>query len=378
MRDKLLVVFCCACSFAFAQPVNCDTIAKPLSQKDKKKRDRKLSKELESPYRIWEARDAAYIITDAERKALHRLSNDAERESFVEQFWLRRDPTPDTEENEFKEEHYRRIAYANERFASGVPGWKTDRGMIYIRFGPPDEIDSHPSGGSYQGTPQEGGQMTTFPFERWRYRHIDDVGNNVEIEFVDQTMTGEYRIDPTEKNALLHTPMGQQQLPAGAMHPRDEFAPLELLHNLGKPPAVHYRDLEALVTSSVRFNTLPMKVRTDFIPVTPASIYTNFSVQFDRADLQFQEKEGIAKATVNLYGRISTMSRRVVNVFEDVVSLDGQSALGAVYIKRRCRWPRAGIGSTLAPKTLRAGPPEATKLRSTFRDSKRTNFRPAH
>src|SRR5258708_3125274 len=336
MHFKSLAVFCAACFLAAAQQPQRDTIAKPLSEKEQKKREQELRKELPSAYAIWETTDVAYIITDEERQAFHRLSNDEERDTFIEQFWLRRDPTPDTEENEFKEEHYRRIAYANERFASGIDGWKTDRGMIYIKFGARDEIDSHPSGGSYQGTPPEGGQMTTFPFERWRYRHIDDVGTNVEIEFVDRTMTGEYRltIDPTEKNALLHTPVGQQQqLPTGAQAFRDEFATLELVHNLEKQPAVHYLDLEAMVTTSVRFNTLPMKVRTDFLPVTSASIYTNITVQFDRGDLQFQQKDGLAKATVNLYGRISTMSRRVVNVFEDVVSVEGPSAPSAVYQK---------------------------------------------
>jgi GWxTD domain-containing protein len=336
MREKLLVVFCCVISFAIAQPVQRDTIAKPLSQKDKKKRDRKLSRELESPYLIWKNVDVVYIITDDERKALDGLSNDAERETFVEQFWLRRDPTPDTEENEYKEEHYRRIAYANERFASGIPGWKTDRGRIYIKYGPPDEVDSHPSGGSYQRTQEEGGgQGQAFPFETWRYRHIDDVGTNIVIEFVDRTMSGEYRltIDPTEKDALQHTPAAPQQLPTGATAFRDEFAPLELLHNLGKPAAVKYRDLEATVNTSVRYNTLPMRVRTDFIPVTPASIYTNVTLQFDRRDLQFQQKDGVAKATINLYGRISTMSRRVVSVFEDVISVEGLSELSAVYQK---------------------------------------------
>ena len=132
MRDKLLVVFCCARLFAIAQPPQAETITKPLSQKEKKKRDEKLRRELESPYKIWLNVDVAYIITDEERRAFNGLSNDAERESFIEQFWLRRDPTPDTEENEFKEEHYRRIAYANERFASGIPGWKTDRGRTLV------------------------------------------------------------------------------------------------------------------------------------------------------------------------------------------------------------------------------------------------------
>ena len=132
-----------------------------------------------------------------ERAAFKRLSTDGERENFIEQFWLKRDPTPDTIENEFKEEHYRRIAYANDRFASQLPGWKTDRGRIYITFGPPDELESHPSG--VQGSN---------PYEIWRYRWIEGIGTNVQIEFVDTSMTGEYRMttDPTEKDALLAAP----------------------------------------------------------------------------------------------------------------------------------------------------------------------------
>jgi GWxTD domain-containing protein len=165
MRDKLLVVVFSLCSFAIAQPPQADTIAKPLSTKEKKARDRKLRRELESPYKIWVNQDVVYIISNEERQAFNNLSNDAERESFIEQFWLRRDPTPDTQENEFKEEHYRRIAYVNDHFASGIPGWKTDRGRTYIVYGPPDEIDSHPSGGTYQ-LPQDqgGGQSQAFPF----------------------------------------------------------------------------------------------------------------------------------------------------------------------------------------------------------------------
>jgi GWxTD domain-containing protein len=184
-----------------------ETIAKPLSDKEKRKRDEKLRKELETPYRKWLNEDVAYIITDEERTAFKRLQTDEERESFIENFWLRRDPTPDTVENEFKEEHYRRIAYANENFASGIPGWKADRGRIYITYGPPDEKDTHPSGGTYERPPEEGGGTTsTFPFEQWRYRYIEGMGNDVTIEFVDPTMAGEYRMtmDPSEKDALLY------------------------------------------------------------------------------------------------------------------------------------------------------------------------------
>jgi GWxTD domain-containing protein len=188
-----------------------ETVAKPLTEKQQKKRDEKLRKELMTPYKKWLNEDVLYIITDEERKAFSRFNTDEEREQFIEGFWLRRDPTPDTQENEYKEEHYRRIAYANERYASGIPGWKTDRGMTYIRFGPPDEIESHPSGGTYERPYEEGGGTTsTYPFERWRYRYLEGVGmqTDIEIEFVDKTMTGEYRMtmDPSEKDALLYVP----------------------------------------------------------------------------------------------------------------------------------------------------------------------------
>jgi GWxTD domain-containing protein len=145
---------------------------------------------LVTPYTKWLNEDVAYIITDQERAAFKRLPTDEEREHFIEQFWLRRDPTPGTPKNEFKEEHYRRIAYTNQHYADAhIPGWKTDRGRIYITFGPPDELESHPSGGA----------TVTFPFEQWRYRLIDGVGTNVIIEFVDRTRTGEYRMtrDPS-------------------------------------------------------------------------------------------------------------------------------------------------------------------------------------
>src|SRR5271165_2663441 len=224
MRAARLCIFCLAvsllvCVFAIAQQDDnkksdkkaktVETISRPMTDKERKAKDKQLRKELATPYRRWLNEDVTYIITDEERSAFMRLQTDEEREQFVENFWLRRDPTPDTEENEYREEHYRRIAYANDRFASGIPGWKTDRGMIYIKYGPADEIESHPSGGSYERPYEEGGGTTsTYPFEQWRYRYIDDIGNNIEIEFVDPTMSGEYHMtmDPSEKDALLYVP----------------------------------------------------------------------------------------------------------------------------------------------------------------------------
>ena len=164
---------------------------------------------MSKPYKKWLDEDVAYIITDEERAAFKQLSNDEERDNFIEAFWQRRDPTPDTEENEFKEEHYQRIAYANEHFAAGIPGWKTDRGRIYIVFGKADEIESHPSGGTYERPMEEGGgETSTFPFEQWRYRYIEGIGQEVIIEFVDTCMCGEYHMtmDRSEKDALLMTP----------------------------------------------------------------------------------------------------------------------------------------------------------------------------
>src|SRR5437870_13435429 len=245
-----------------------ETVAKPLTEKQKRKREDKLRKELETPYRKWITEDVTYIITDEERTSFKRLSTDEEREQFIEGFWLRRDPTPDTIENEFKEEHYRRIAYANEHYASGIPGWKADRGKIYIMYGPADEVDSHPSGGTYERPPEEGGGSTsTYPWEKWRYRYLQDIGENIELEFVDPTGSGEYHLtmDPSEKDALLHVPgAGLSQLESMGMASKtdrftrsdgtnlptslggqsanmNEFNRLEQYSKAFKPPAVKYK-----------------------------------------------------------------------------------------------------------------------------------------
>jgi GWxTD domain-containing protein len=326
-----------------------ETVAKPMSEKDRKKKEARLKKELETPWKKWQNEDVAYIITDEERKAFKQFQTDEEREQFVESFWLRRDPTPDTVENEFKEEHYRRIAYANEHYASGIPGWKSDRGRIYITFGPADEIESHPSGGSYQRPAAEGGGTTsTYPFEDWRYRYIEGIGNDVIIEFVDPTMTGEYRMtmDPSEKDALLYVPnagltlseqMGLSTKTArfqrtdgthlgtplgGTPASMNQFTRLEQFAKLQKPPAIKFKDLEAVVNSRITFNVLPMLVRIDYIRVTETSVLANITVQFDNKDLQFQSKEGLQKSVVNMLGRVTTMTRRPVTNFEKSLEIN--------------------------------------------------------
>ena len=186
-----------------------DPLKRQRSDKERFKAQKALRQELKGTYKTWLNQDVPYIITDEERKAFQSLSNDEERDAFIEQFWLRRNPNPDSPENEFREEHYRRIAYANEHFAAGKPGWKTDRGHIYIAFGKPDSIDSHPSGGTYQRPMEEGGgETSTFPFEVWHYRYLEGIGDNIDLEFVDTCQCGDYHftIDRSEKDALLHVP----------------------------------------------------------------------------------------------------------------------------------------------------------------------------
>jgi GWxTD domain-containing protein len=136
--------------------------------------------QLGTAYQKWLNEEVAYIITAEERRDFLALKSDAERLQFIEKFWLRRDPTPDTKENEFKEEHYRRIAYANEHFASSVQGWQTDRGRIYIVYGPPDEIEDH--------------KAENPPRQVWRYRWADGLGTDVKVEFTDPGKTGDYRM----------------------------------------------------------------------------------------------------------------------------------------------------------------------------------------
>jgi GWxTD domain-containing protein len=376
----ILAVFAITVDHAHAQTG--ETISKPLTDKQKKKKAEKLRKELEAPYRKWLEEDVVYIITDEERHAFKGLLTDEEREQFIEQFWLRRDPTPDTEENEFKEEHYRRIAYANERFASGFAGWKMDRGRIYIMYGPPDEITSQPAGGMYERPPEEGGGTTqTYPFEQWRYRYIEGIGTDVNIEFVDTTLTNEFHMtmDPSEKDALLYVPgagltlseqmglssksqdrfytrgdgtrMGQ---PIGGYAPasQNEFSRLEQFAKLQKPPAIKFKDLEAAVTSHISYHMLPLKVQTDYVKVTNSSVLTNITLQIENNDLQFKLRNGVQEAAVNVYGRITTMTRRTVNVFEDTVTLDTPSEQLQAYLLLR-RWSLYQKSIPLAPGIYR-------------------------
>ena len=333
-------------AMALAILVAAGSLAVAQSQKqaqDPTEKPRNVKPELKKAYKDWLDKDVTYIITDEEKKAFKKLATDDERERFIEEFWRRRDPDPDTDENEFKEEYYERIAYANENFASGIPGWKTDRGRIWIMYGKPDGRETHPMGGSYDRPSYEGGGNTsTYPFETWFYRYIPGVGSGIEIEFVDPTGSGEYRIarNPNEKDALLMIPGGgltlseqlgltdraDRILNNGLSQGRfvreqdNPFSRLQLIADLSRPPQVKFNDLATMVgTGVIEDNPLNFDVRVDFFRQSDERVITAFTIQTENKDLVFTDSGGLQQARINIFGKVTSVAGRRVTIFEDPV-----------------------------------------------------------
>ncbi len=296
-------------------------------------------------YKRWLTEDALYIISEEERSVFLALTTDEERENFIDQFWARRSSDPREGSNEFKIEHYRRIAYANEHFASGVPGWKTDRGRTYILFGEPDGKESHPSGGSYQREFWEGGGSTSvYPFERWRYRHIDGVGDDVELEFVDKTFTNEYRLamSAEEKDMLLNVPNAglteneelglsnkEDRVNYGGMmqetFQRSKDAPFERMaryFNVQRPPQLKFNDLKAVVSTRVTYNQLPYSMRTDFIRLSSDKVLVPITIEINNSDLEFKKELQFNRASVNVYGNVTDLRGMIRAEFENTISAE--------------------------------------------------------
>jgi GWxTD domain-containing protein len=332
-----------------------DPLKRPMSDDEKRKQQKALRAELKGVYKKWVDEDVRWIITDQELQAFKSLSNDEERDQFIENFWLRRNPNPDSPENEFREEHYARIAYANDHFAAGKPGWRTDRGHIYIAYGKPDNIDSHPSGGSYDRPIEEGGGTTsTFPFEIWHYRYLEGIGDNVDIEFVDTCMCGDYHmtIDRSEKDALKHVPGAGQTLyeqsgqskqadrfsggleelgagPLSSQNQSKQFDRLDRFAKLMAPPEIKFKDLESFMTTSKILTGPPFlfDVRTDYVKVTNDTILVPVTLQIRNQDITFTNKDGVAMGTVNILGRVSNLNHKAIQTFEDTVSVQVPSEL---------------------------------------------------
>jgi GWxTD domain-containing protein len=358
--------------------------AKELT-KEERQRQKAIQKEMESPYKKWINGPIGYIITPQERAAFKNLTTDEERDRFIEEFWQRRNPNPGSAENQFKEEFYRRIAYANEHFSSGIAGWQTDRGHIYIMYGPPDEIDSHPSGGSYvpdpNSLPYTGGNadttMVTYPFEDWTYNYIPGVGSNIVLEFVDPSMTGEYHLtmNPCEKDALAQSnqdmtgcsgavAIGSIWNPSLVISPSqlnyaagpgggadvsstmmstdyNEFNRLDLFSKIFQPPETEFNALKSEVTSTVTAQLLPFSVRTDYIKITDDTVLTPITIQVPNREMQFENKDGVMHAVLDIYGQLSTIGGRVANTFEQSVAVDVPQHDFQSYVQQKSVYQRA-------------------------------------
>ena len=298
-------------------------------------------------FRKWLREDVLYLITPQEADVFLELSTDQEKELFIEQFWIRRDSDPRTSANEYKEEHYRRIAYSNDNFTSGLPGWKTDRGMVYIKYGEPHRRESHPTGGHYVRPSWEGGGSTsTYPFERWEYRYLEGVGQDVEIEFVDPTLTGEYRLttNADEKDALLLTPNagltdaemlglvsqkidrivrktspmpGHNPLVFGYGRIRDQpFEKLRLVTSLEKAPVVDFSDLHTQVLAETHFDQLPFQAHNDVFRVGDEGRVI-LTLYISSEDLQFKEVDQVYRGEIDVQTIVRNVSGKTVKVSEN-------------------------------------------------------------
>lgn len=324
------------------------TVTGQKNQPTKAQQQAKQKEEGGNYLRKWTQDEVPYIINSEEEDAFKKLKTDEEREQFIEQFWLRRDPSPETFDNEYREEYYRRIVQANEKFTSGIPGWKTDRGRIYIMHGPPDEVETHAMGGTYIRDIEEGGGRTnTFPFERWRYRNVEGMGNNIILEFVDSSMSGEYRLefDPSAKDALLHVPgaglteyeerMGLDKAdrlnrdfamagsPFGTgVRGKSQFDLLQNYYDIQKAPTIKYTDLAAKVTAKISYNVLPFNYRADYLKVTEEQVMVPITLQVAEKYLTFKEElssDGtkVMRATGRIEGQITNLTGKVIQHIED-------------------------------------------------------------
>jgi GWxTD domain-containing protein len=333
-----------------------DPTKRRLTDGERIRQQKDLRNELKGEYKKWLEQDVLWIITDTERQAFKHLSNDEERDAFIESFWQRRNPSPDSPDNEYRDEVYARIAYANEHYAAGKPGYLTDRGHIYIAYGKPDDVESHPSGGQYERPMEEGGGNTsTFPFEVWHYRYIEGIGDNINLEFVDTCQCGDYHftIDRSEKDALKHVPnagltfyeqngqasktdrfngSGIEQLGNGPMSQQNQskqFDRLDLMAKIMAAPPVKYQDLEAFMTKSTVLKGPPFlfDVRTDYVKVTNDTVIVPITLQIKNSDITFQTKDGVSVGKVEIQGLITNLTHKMVQSFGDPVEVSTPAEL---------------------------------------------------
>jgi len=282
----------------------------------------------EDSFKKWLNEDVVYIITKDELAAAKRLTTPEEKDAFIRSFWERRDPTPGTAENEYRDEHYRRIAIANERFTTATIGWRTDRGKMYIRFGQPDNIDHNDSAGST--TMRSGENHMTVPFETWEYRNIPGIGY-VKMTFVDRKMNGNYELtlNPADKLAKF----SNEDLALVTSDPNNLTTLTETPDSadwanrvnqyiaIQRPPEIRFKDLKALVNVRLTYNVLPFSVRLDTLRGPGEKSVVPITFEFDPAGIALKDGPDGREGHVNVYGVVTDLSGRAAYEFEDAVTL---------------------------------------------------------
>ncbi len=167
------------------------------------------------------------------------------------------------------------------------------------------------------------------------------------MEFVDACSCGDYHltIDPNEKDALLHTPgagltmyeqmglankgdrinnggFGANAGPEAGIQSNNEFTKLEMLAKVNTPPKVKFKDLEEVVSHKINVNLMPFEIRTDFVKVTNDTVLVPVTLQIKNKDVTFASKDGIQRGTVNIFGRVTGMTGKIAQTFEDTVQVD--------------------------------------------------------
>ncbi len=206
-------------------------------------------------FETWLDQDASGLATAPERALFKTLRTPADRQRFIDEFWLRRDPTPNTIENERQEEHYERILYSNEHFACALQGWQTDRGKIYIRYGPPDEVE-RPAAKDTGGVPTE----------IWRYRFLEAAGEATRLDFVDTAKDGLF---PLTKDEAARFISAQENTPGGPMR-------------LGaiQSPALLFPELRKAAADADQPADGWFELRSDFVRATDATVLALLTMRF--------------------------------------------------------------------------------------------------
>jgi GWxTD domain-containing protein len=262
----------------------------------------------------WLETEVQCLITEEERRVYQHLTTDEERERFIEDFWKRRDTNAERP-GDFREEFYRRVAYANENFHAGIPGWKTDRGRIYILYGPPKRRDANPMGGRYQKPPSMGGDtITTYPFEIWEYDYIQGIGQDVTIEFVDHSGSGLYVLetDPNKKD-VFYWSRGEQ--PVQRILPRAKEMPFERLDvwaKLQAPPPLKFPQLREEVRTKVTYNSLAFDSSTGFVRMSPDLFAVPVTVTVANDNLMYIGKEGYFESEIQMYAAVTSITGETV------------------------------------------------------------------